>query len=317
LDFGNKVLDLQFFKDEVFEALVDEKTFNSFFGIFDQMFNFNNIIKITGIIKSEIFILMMKQNNKMKLFYKGNMENKIELIKLTAKFPNETIFDKYCQDYKTENSKTIKRKLNELNIGYEKEKTDGNCIFINECLYLEYLMDEIKNNSINFQNIRTNLVKLVNISSLPYLNAVLQNLVNIPSLTRFLFDESNFNIINQNTKFLDFTCSICQALSNLYFEQSINCFNLKALGELIYSKELKFKFDEDCIPGELIKFILETINKEFIQFFSSLIQRSNNRFFCPTIISNTFLCISRNIIICKVAKTKKLSTKIYFCLNFI
>lgn len=30
LDFGNKVLDSQFFKDEVLEALVDEKTFISF-----------------------------------------------------------------------------------------------------------------------------------------------------------------------------------------------------------------------------------------------------------------------------------------------
>ena len=34
LDFGNKVLDLQFFKDEVLEALVDDITFTSFFWLF-------------------------------------------------------------------------------------------------------------------------------------------------------------------------------------------------------------------------------------------------------------------------------------------
>ena len=316
LDFGNKVLDLQYFKDEVFESLVDEKTFTSFFGFFEQIFNFKNIINIIGIIKDKIFILIMKQNKKMKLFYKGFMENKIELIKITAKFPNELIFDRYCQYYKTQQSITIIRKLNELNVGNEKEKTDGNCIITNECLYLKYLMDEIKNNSINFQNIRSNLVKLVNISSLPYLNAVLQNLVNIPSLTRFLFDESNFNIINQNSKFLNFTCFICQILSNLYFEQKINCFNLNDLNELIYSKESKFKFDENCIPGELIKFILENINIEFSQFFSNLIKSSNNRVFYSTIISNIFLCVIRNIITCKCCQNQKTENKNLFLFEF-
>jgi hypothetical protein len=53
LDFGNKVLDLHFFKDEVLEALVDEKTFISFFGYLEQIFNFKNIVYITGIIKKK------------------------------------------------------------------------------------------------------------------------------------------------------------------------------------------------------------------------------------------------------------------------
>ena len=316
LDFGNKVLDSQFFKDEVLEALVDEKTFISFFGIFEQIFNFNNIINITGIIKDKIFILMMKQNKRMKLFYYGEMEKNINLIQLTAKFPNETIFDKYCQYYKTKNSKTIIKELAQINVGYlQNSTTNGNCIFTNEFLNLKYLMNEIKNNSINFQNIRSNFVKLANISSLPYLNAVIQNLVNIPSLTRFLFDESNFNLINQNKKFLYFTCFICNKLSNLYFEQNINSFDLNDLNELIYLIKSKFKFDENCIPGELIKFILETINIEFSQFFSNLIQRSNTTFY-SSIISNTFLSVSGNINKCNSCQSQKIEYKNSFLFEF-
>lgn len=219
LDFGNKVLDLQFFKDEVLEALVDDITFTSFFGYLEQIFNFKNIINITGIIKSKIFILMMKQNKRMKLFYKGEMENNMNIIQLTAKFPNETIFDKYCQFYKTQNSNTIINTLNQITAGYLKEsKTKDNCIFTNEFLNLKYLKENIKNKSINFQNIRTNFVKLAKISSLPYLNAVIQNLVNISPLTSFLFDVSNFNIINQNSKLFYFTFFICQILSNFLLE---------------------------------------------------------------------------------------------------
>ena len=154
LDFGNKVLDVQFFNEEFWEALVDEKTFTSFFGIFEQIFNFKNIVYITGIIKSEILILMMKQNKKMKLFYKAVMENETKLIQLTAKFPNETIFSDYCQYYKNKNSYTIINKLKEMSLGYVKEmKKDDNCIFTNEFLNLKYLIENIKNNSINFQNI--------------------------------------------------------------------------------------------------------------------------------------------------------------------
>jgi hypothetical protein len=198
LDFGNKVLDLHFFKDEVLEALVDEKTFISFFGYLEQIFNFKNIVYITGIIKKKIFILMMKQNKKMKLFYKGDMEKEINLIQLTAKFPNETIFDNYCQYYKNNNSNTIINKLNKMNLGYIKEmKIDDNSIFTNEFLNLKYLIENIKNNSINFHNIRANFMGLANISSLPYLNAVIQNIVNIPALTTYLMDESNFGIIDE------------------------------------------------------------------------------------------------------------------------
>jgi len=311
LDFGNKVLDLQFFKDEVLEALVDDITFTSFFGYLEQIFNFKNIINITGIIKSKIFILMMKQNKRMKLFYKGEMENNMNIIQLTAKFPNETIFDKYCQFYKTQNSNTIINTLNQITAGYLKEsKTKDNCIFTNEFLNLKYLKENIKNKSINFQNIRTNFVKLAKISSLPYLNAVIQNLVNISPLTSFLFNVSNFNIINQNSKLFYFTFFICQILSNLYFEQNINSYNLNDLDELIYLIQPKFKFDENCIPGELIKFILEAINLEFSEFFSNINTNSS------TIISDTFLCVSRNISKCINCQSQEFEYKNSFLFEF-
>ena len=317
LDFGNKVLDLKFFKDEVLEALVDETTFISFFGYMEQIFNFKNIVYITGIIKNKIFILMMKQNKKMKLFYKGVIENETKLIQLTAKFPNETIFSDYCQYYKNKNSYTIINKLKEMSLGYVKEmKKDDNCIFTNEFLNLKYLIENIKNNSINFQNIRSNFMRLDNISSLPYLNAVIQNIVNIPALTAYLMDESNFDIINKNKNFCFFTCFICRILSNLYYEKNITSFNLEDLNEYIYLRESKFKFDENCIPGDLIKYILETMNQEFEQLFTNLAQKSNNKVFYSTIISNTFLYVSGNVNQCDRCQNKKTEYNNSFLFEF-
>jgi ubiquitin C-terminal hydrolase len=257
----------------------------------------------------------MKQNKKMKLFYKAVMENETKLIQLTAKFPNETIFDKYCQYYKNKNSNTIINKLNEMNLGYVKEmKKDDNCIFTNEFLNLKYLIENIRNNSINFQNIRANFMRLDNISSLPYLNAVIQNLVNIPALTTYLMDESNFDIINRNKNFCYFTCFICRILSNLYYEKNITSFNLEDLNEYIYLRESKFKFDENCIPGDLIKYILETINQEFGQLITNLTQ--NNNAFYSTIISNTFLCVSGNVIKCISCQNQKTEYNNSFLFEF-
>ena len=301
LDFGNKILDLQYFKDEVLEALVDETTFISFFGYMENIFNFKNIVYITGIIKNKIFIFMIKQNKKMKLYYKGNMENETKLIQLTAKFPNETIFDKYCQYYKNNHSNTIINNLNEMNLGYYKEKKrNDNCIFINEKLNLKYLIENIRNNSINFGKIRANFMRLDNISNPPYLNAVIQNIVNIPNLTTYLMDEYNFDIIDKNKNSLEFTCFLCRILSNLYYEKNITSFNLDDLNEFIYSKNSKFKLDENCIPGDLIKYILETMNKEFDQLFTNLPQKSYNNF-----ISNNFLYKIGIVTKCNICQNKK------------
>ena len=121
LDFGNKVLGLQFFKDEVLEALVDEKTFSSFFGIFEKIYNFNSIISIKGIITNQIFILMMRQNKRIKLFYKEDMENN-SIIQLTIKIPDETIFDNYCDIYRTKTPKNIINNLKGKNVRNEKKK---------------------------------------------------------------------------------------------------------------------------------------------------------------------------------------------------
>lgn len=314
LDFGNTVLDLQFIKEEVFEYFVDYKTFSSFFGIFEKIFNFNNIINIKGIIKNQMFILMMNQKNKIKLFYKGDLESKIELIQLTAKFSNETDLEKYYQFCKSNLSETIIKDLNEKNVGYIKEVDVGNCIFTNEILNLRYLDKEIKNKSINFQNIRSNFIGLTKIRSPPYLNAVMQNLVNIPSLTKYLLDTSNFTIINQNINFCKFTCFICHALSSLYYDQKVKYSSLNDLDSLIFYRESKFKFDENCIPGDLIKYILETINLELYQLFNNLTQNRNNIY--STIISNTFLCISGNITKCNNCLNEKIEYKNSFLFEF-
>ena len=308
LEFGNLFLELEFIKNEVLDNLID---FNSY-----KLFK-NSNISIKGIINDKMIILMMNKIKKIKFIYNVDTEGKLDLIQLTAKFSKLSYYNSFCDYLDRNKSNDIIEMFNKHNIINNKEVDlkIHNCTLINENLIIKYFKDKNDLKEIDFKNMNNpKFVGLDKIKSPDFLNATIQNLININSLTTYLLDESNFNIIKRNCKILNLTFFYCDILSQLCINKNLESFSLKDLDKLIYLKNFKFKFKENCIPGDLIKFILTTINEEFNEFYNKL--TNDNTFMNSNIITKTFTSIIGSKTECKNCKNIKIDYNNSFLLQF-
>ena len=308
LEFGEIILELDFLKNEVFDYLIDYNTYDSFFSDISIFKIFRHETrKIKGIINDRMFILMLDNKKKIKFIYKGEIENENNLIQLTAKFSNLTKYESFCNELKNNNSNNIISIFNNEKIGYYKETTIGNnnYVLINETLKIKYILKKNNLNNIRFENNNNSeFVRLNKIKHPPYFNSVIQNLININPLTKYLLNKSNYNIINNNLNLCYFTCLYCQILSELCTNKRNKSYSLKDFDKVIYLRDSKFKFNKSSIPGDLIEFILETIKMEFYQFYLNISNNSqiniNNN-----IISKIFLSKELTKTECQNCKNKK------------
>ena len=301
-EFYNIFLELKYIKNDVFDYLIDYQTYKSLFNIYNPL-NLLNNFKIKGIIRSKMIILIMEQNYKMKFIYKGIIEGENSLIQLTAHFTLENKFHSFCDKIKTSSSNFIISYFDSKNIGFLAQTkindSDNSFYFIlkNDNLNIKYFFDKIVNKTpenINFLNVNKSIfIGLNNINSPPYLNAVIQNLINIDILTRYFLNENNYTIINNNSYILKFTRFYCELLS-IICTRELQFFDLKDFNDIIYIMDSKFKLNIDCIPGDLIKFFLLKINYEFTLFFNKIKINEHNQYINylnNNIISNFFICI--------------------------
>ena len=324
MEFANQFFELQFIKNEVFDYLIDYETYKSFFNIYNPMNLFNNYI-IKGKIDGIMIILMMEQNYKIKFIYQTNKEGKIILNQLTADFSLKSKFNTFCDNIKKKSSNDIlyflsKSKIeNLLQTSFNDEDKKFYYILKNDNLnikkYYSTLNKSMKN--INFSNINNiHFTKLNNINNPPYLNSVIQNLINIDVLTRFFLNERNFKLIIQIFISCKFTLFYCELLSIMCCSD-IEYFDLKDFNEIIYLMDSKFKFNIHCIPGDLIKFFLETINFEFNQLFKNQYKNNNNNInINNNIITNYFTYIKGSKTECLNCKSIKIIPINSFSLEF-
>ena len=309
IEFGNIILELDFIKNEVLDYLIDSNTY--------KLFN-NSNISIKGIINDKMIILMIEKIKKIKFIYNVDVEGKLDLIQLTAEFSTTKYYYLFCEYLKKNKSNDIIKLFNEHKIISSKKVdiNEPNCTLINENLIIKNLIEKKVNlKKIDFKNLdNRKFVGLVMIKSPEYLNATIQNLININSLTTYLLNESNFSIIERNCKFLNFTFFYCKLLSKLCCNKDLEYFSLKDLDKIIYLKDSKFKFKENCIPGDLINFILTTINNEFNIFYNKL--TNDNTFMNNNIITKTFTSIIGTKTECKSCQYKKIDYNNSFLLQF-
>ena len=319
IEIGNQFFELPIIKTEVFDYLIDYNTYQLFFNIYNPL-NYFKIHKIRGIINDKLIILMLDSNNKIKFIYNEEIENAINLIQLTANFTLEQKYNIFCENLANKTSSNIIQMLNKENIGYISQtkvldsKSEFYYILTNENLILKSINNKLDKNStniINFFNVdKPFFIGLNNISNPAYLNAIIQNLVNIDVLTRYLLNDYNFKMINNNSKICQFTCFYLELLKIMCCEQDVKYYDLKDFNEIIYLIDSKFKFNKDCTPGDLIKFILEQMHKEFYQLFIFYKIVSNN------IISNFFVCLKSEKIECQNCKNAIIKHKNSFLLEF-
>ena len=180
-------------------------------------------------------------------------------------------------------------------------------ILRNENLVFECINKKLKKNAttiINFSNVdKAFFVGLINISNPSYLNAIIQNFINIDILTKYFLIEKYFKFIINNSKICQFTCFYLEILKNMCCENVTEFYDLKDFNEIIYLINSNFKFNKNYTPGDLIKFILEKIYKEMNQLTLNL-NKNNiiNTFINNNIISNSFTYIKNENIECKNCK---------------
>ena len=318
-NFGKIILELDFFKNEVFDYLIDYKTSISFF--YDlSMFNYLTIdLKyIKGIINDKMIILMIEEKKKLKFIYKDEIEGKNDLIQLTASFSDSNNYTSFCNKLKKQNSEDIINNFNRQTIGYLEESNldENKGVLKNENLNIKYFLEKNDLKDINFENItNSKFIGLNKIRSPPFLNAVIQNLININPLTTYLLNKSNYSIISNNKESCFFTCFYCQLLSKLCIKDEDNPYSLNDFDKYIYLKESKFKFYENCIPGDLIKFILVTLNMDYNQLYKKL-KDKNPMNINNNIISKTFMSIQVTNTECENCKDIKKDYYNSFLLEF-
>ena len=329
-DFYNQFIELQIIKNEIFDFLVDYETYKLLFNVINP-FNYFTANKISGIINDKMIILMLENLKKIKFLYKGEIEGNNSLIQLTMNFPSEKKYDCFYDEIKDNISNYVIQIFNSYNINYIPEvkvndrKKELYYVLKNENLISKYIINKLKENSykaINFSNVGKDIyIGLNNIPIPAYLNSVIQNLANIDILTRYFLNEFNFKIINNNSNICFFTCFYCEVLSKMCCDTSIEYYDLKDFNDILYLIDSKFKFDMNCIPGDLIKFILEKMNYELNYLFlnnnlNNEYNQNNTNENNNTIISNFFTCLKGTKVECQNCKKFNVNFNNSFILEF-
>ena len=283
---------------EDFNCIIDKKTYELFKKYFSNSFKnfFSENIPIEGIFYDKILVLLFEEEKKIKIFYKGQLENNIELIQLDLKFFNyncknpsgdiwiglkQLILDDCPESFNLFKRKYLKNNSNELmnllinsNIGYlenvelkYENNTKTYCEIKNINLYKKYFLEKEKKDisSSHFKNIdKERFIGLENIGATCYMNATIQCLVNINEFTKYLLIEDIFNkILNESYK-CDILNSYCVLLEKLCCDETItNYYSPKQFKNIISLKNPLFKGIQANDSKDLIYFLIEQMNYEF------------------------------------------------------
>ena len=293
--FLNKII----YKPEDFNCLIDNSSHKLFSINFIGYF-FSNLKYIEGIFYDKMLVLLIQKQRRIKIFFKGEIEDKIELIQLILDFPekddknqknkqnkqsffSKLIFGEEKYNYDKFIDKYIGKKCNELmnlllryNVGFIAEQwvEDGDITFhiYNNNLYKKYkkyLIEQEKlgttanlSDSINSPRI----IGLENIGATCYMNSTLQCLVNIDYLTRYLLISNNYINIANNSDICEILSCYCNLLVKLCCDEKVkNYYSPKEFKGIISIKNPLFQGIQANDSKDLIYFLLEQMNHEFNQ----------------------------------------------------
>ena len=312
-DFLNKSL----YNEKDFDCLINKSTYDVF-GCFSSFWKFFSLDAINGVLYDKMLVLLIRDQNRIKIIYKGEMEGINQVIQLSIDFPpskwyfgfcNNESYDNFTKCFILDKCDKLMEKLNEINIGVVEQLNltfkNNTCTIINNYLFQKYNCQKQDISKINFDNIKKErFIGLENIGATCYMNATLQCLVNIKELTNYLMIPSNYYNIMENGLKCEILNCYCFLLKELCCNESItNYFSPKNFKDVISLKNPLFKGIQANDSKDLIYFLIEQMNSEFNQINMKIkninikIDSNNNNF-----INNETMQTDRNLMLTNFIK---------------
>jgi len=312
-----------------FDCLTNVNSYESFYQNYGSLWNVN-VEVIEGIFYDQILVLLINQQRRIKIFYRGQIKNKVELIHLILDFPkqkdskslikeyffdiilgnNDDSYFNFISAYIQDNCGKLldffeQNQISEFNykkIELKDEKIEVEIYNINldKNDYLNKQKSNIKSISLNNIDL-IRMIGLENIGATCYMNATIQCLVNIDKLTRYLLNSEIFNNVIINSEKCEIVSCYCCLLEKLCCDENIkNYFAPYDFKNMISRKNPLFKGIQANDSKDLISFLIEQMNYEFNQINLKLIE---NIKFNETKEKNLVnIQTDRNIMLCEFIK---------------
>ena len=316
---------------EYLDSLIDEKTYDLFKEY--EGFTSNNKKEdyYFGLILDKMIALLIKKERKMKFLFSYNnnilqltadfnIENGIKLSPIYSSDDAIPIYEKfyYSKLLKEKCDDILKEFINQgiLESEYKtikSNKGENICCLKNDTIFInKYNSNEIS--KINFNNI--NIAKfngLANIGATCYMNATLQNLINIDPLTRYLLNQENyFKIINDINNY-ELSLRYCEVLYKLcLIEKNNTYYEPKNFKEIISRKNPLFEGIQANDSKDLINFLLEEMHNE-LKLLENNKKENFNELFQP-IINNNKIFILNNFRKIMNENNKSIISKLFYIL---
>ena len=298
------ILDLNYF-----DALVDQATFKLFSG---YKIKKENYIQVNGLLLDKMIGLLIREERKMKFLF--SYENNI--IQLTADFNNIEnniklvgyAVDKAIQIYdlyfyskllKQKSDKTLNEFIeqgiilsdNVIITTSEKEGKQALFKLNNDTFFQDkYIFNNIIKNKLGYIN-TPKFIGLANIGATCYMNATLQNLINIDLLTRYLLTEKNYLSIISAPNNFELSNKYCEVLYNTCIDNDKKYYEPYNFKEVISRKNPLFEGVQANDSKDLVNFLLEEMHTE-LKLLENNNSNDNLLAQIPPNINNQFLILN-------------------------
>ena len=292
----NKFISNKLFTIKDFDYLVDKKTYKEFkdeimknnYSSYDNFNSYESTENhIDGFISDRMIVLFFDKDYIIRIFYRGIIEDKSEIIQLTinckekGKITYE--FDKDKSKSKYKHIKDYILRLSDQDLIALIENNQANILHKTDIKIENYsvtIINDFQNNKYNNKNTQTKpiddiekinfnnvnqmrLIGLDNVGATCYMNATLECLINIDPVTRYLLTEKIYNqIVNDNSTFC-LSGAYCRLLEKVCLDDTITKhYAPEEFKRVISAKNPLFEGINANDSKDLINFLLEEFNNE-------------------------------------------------------
>ena len=294
--YGRKFIHKLILNLNNFDSLIDQKTFNLFS---EYNINKKDCFKVKGLLLDKMIGLLIREERKMKFLFSyenniiqltadfnfNNIEKKIKFLNISEDYAIQ-LYDEYYYSKLLKNTSDdllnefINQNIMHLSNVTIKSNKDEDLIKLNNDTFFQdkSVFFNIIKNKLGYIN-TPKFIGLANIGATCYMNATLQNLINIDLLTRYLLNEKNYLSIISAPNNFELSTRYCEVLYNTCIDNNDkNYYEPYNFKEVISRKNPLFEGVQANDSKDLVNFLLEEMHTE-LKLLENI--SNNNNLFLP------------------------------------